>query len=569
MPPPPAKGRRVIDREIHLARALLVESNALLRSVAAAQLRDVGVGHLSQTSRIKEARLLIEREPFDIIVCNREFEGLDDNGQDLLDELRRENLLPHRTVFLMVTAQARYHHVVEAAEASMDGFLVRPYTTGLLSDRLREARQRKRELADVLQALDSGQNELALARALKRFQEQMPYAIYCGRLVAELLLRMNKPDDAATMFQKLALPQGAAWARLGVARCRLANADLPLARKAVTEVLKDEPDNADAHDLMGRVLAEQSDFDAALGAYRRASMLTPGCLLRAQHTGALAFYQGEAELALKMLERSVGLGVQSRLFDAMTLSLIAMLRFDAGDMQGVVSMGVQLRRYRERFPASQRLQRMEGTVGVLAALLGDAQESALLALRQLSLQATESDFDLEGANLLLSLWARLPASLAQAGEHEALVERIGMRFCTSKAIGEVLSASARRSEPALRVLQRCQARITAVAEQAMEHALRGNPGTAVQMLLAAGEQTLNAKLLELTGALARRHAATVADCAAKAAQATELLKRCCHPVSHIAGMQRTGRAPGGLQLRLRAEVKTAAAQPAPAAVDVS
>ena len=566
--PPPAKGRRVIDHEIHLARALLVESNALLRSVAAAQLRDVGVGHLSQTSRIKEARLLIEREPFDIIVCNREFEGLDDNGQDLLDELRRENLLPHRTVFLMVTAQARYHHVVEAAEASMDGFLVRPYTAGLLSDRLREARQRKRELADVLQALDSGQNELALARALKRFQEQMPYATYCGRLVAELLLRMNKPDDAARMFDKLARPQGAAWARLGLARCGLARADLPLARKTVAEVLKDEPDNADAHDLMGRIMVEQSDFDAALNAYRHASALTPGCLLRAQHTGALAFYQGEAELALKMLERSVGLGAQSRLFDAMTLSLIAMLRFDAGDMPGVESMRSQLARYRQRFPTSQRLQRMESAVGVLAALLGDAQESALLELRRLSLRAMEADFDLEGANLLLSLWARLPASLAEAGEHEAVVDRIGMRFCTSKAIGEVMSASARRSEPALGVLHNCQARIAAVAEQAMEHVLRGNPGAGVQMLLAAGEQTLNAKLLEMTGALARRHAATVTDGAAMAAQATELMKRCCQPASHIAGMQRTGRAPGGLQLRRRTEAPAAVGQPALAAATV-
>ena len=214
------------------------------------------------------------------------------------------------------------------------------------------------------------------------------------------------------------------------------------------------------------------------------------------------------------------------------------------------------------------LQRMESAVGVLAALLGDAQESALLELRRLSLRAMEADFDLEGANLLLSLWARLPASLAQAGEHEALVERIGMRFCTSKAMGEVMSASARRSEPALGVLHKCQARVAAVAEQAMEHVLRGNPGTAVQMLLTAGTQTLNAKLLEMTGALARRHAAKVTDGTAMAAQAAELMKRCCQPASHIAGMQRTGRAPGGLQLRLRTETPAAVGQPALAATTV-
>ena len=62
----------MIDRDIHLARALLVESNPLLRSVAAAQLRDVGVGQVAQAPRVKDARLLLERGSFDIVVCNRD-----------------------------------------------------------------------------------------------------------------------------------------------------------------------------------------------------------------------------------------------------------------------------------------------------------------------------------------------------------------------------------------------------------------------------------------------------------------------------------------------------------------
>ena len=140
----------MIDRDIHLARALLVESNPLLRSVAAAQLRDLGIGHVTQAGKVKEARLLLERERFDIVVCNREFDDSDYSGQDLLDELRRENLLPHGTVFLMVTSQATYQNVVEAAEAALDGFLVRPYTASQLSARLQEARNRKRELVVLL-----------------------------------------------------------------------------------------------------------------------------------------------------------------------------------------------------------------------------------------------------------------------------------------------------------------------------------------------------------------------------------------------------------------------------------
>ena len=57
----------MIDRDIHTARALLVEGNAMLRSVAAEQLRSLGIGHVAQASRVRDARLLIERKPTDAV----------------------------------------------------------------------------------------------------------------------------------------------------------------------------------------------------------------------------------------------------------------------------------------------------------------------------------------------------------------------------------------------------------------------------------------------------------------------------------------------------------------------
>lgn len=551
----------MIDREIHLARALLIESNPLLRSVAAAQLRDTGVGHVTQASRVKDARLILERERFDIVLCNREFEGSDVSGQDLLDELRREKLLPHGTVFLMVTGQASYTQVVEAAESALDGILVRPYTAAALGARLLEARNRKRELGDVLRALDAGENDAALVRAVKRFQEKAPYWVYCGRLAAELLLTMDRPADASKLFERLAqqFPE-ATWARLGMARALLALGDNTAARKTVSAALSQDAGSADAHDLMGRLLVEQCDFDGALAEYRAAVELTPGCLLRAQHAGALAYYQGQGDEALKWLERTLGMGVQSKLFDALTLLLLAVLRFDRGDAGGVAALREQLRRHRERWPdEGPRLRRLEQIADTLGTLMGTQPEAALPVLRELAAQVMNDDFDLEAANLVLGLWARVPGHVRPAADHEALLERAAMRFCVSKAVGEVMLASARRAEVASTVIRGCQARLLAVTEQAMERAMSGEPAAAVAMLLAHGEQTLNAKLLEMAALLARRHAAAVPDAAMLNERAAALLRRCARSGGHIAGLQRSGRSPGGLQLRGAAPIDTAAA----------
>ncbi len=565
----------MIDRDIHKARALLIEGNPLLRSVTANQLRDIGCGHVSQAQRPKDARLMIEREVYDIIVCNREFEGHVSGGQDLLDELRREHQLPHTTVFLMVTAEAVYHHVIEAAEASLDGILLTPYTAGTLADRVREARARKRELADILYALDGGKLELALTLAQRRYQEQSSYATYCGRLVAELMLRLGRADEAIQQFEAISAEQKPvpSWALLGRARGHLTRGDVTQARRLITEVQNSESHNADAHDLMGRIQVEMCDLDAALASYQRSAELTPGCLLRAQHTGALAFYQDQSALALKMLERSVGLGVQSKLFDALTLTMIAMLRFDNADSNGLNSSLSALARYREKYPTSQRLIRLEMAAKILATWLGGAMADGMAELRQFSSQVREDRFDLEGANLLLGLWARAPLSHYEPTEYEDVLDKLAMRFCTSKAIAEVLAASARRSEAAQTVFNRCQTRITGIAEQAMDQALRGNPAIAVKLLLDAGEETYNAKLLEMSVLLSRRHAHAVPDAEKMAARAGALLKRCCSSMTHIAGIQRTARSPGGLQLRGRSapkpEAPSTAAAPAPGAAVVA
>ena len=188
----------MIDPDLLLARALVIDPNPMLRSVTATQMRDAGVSEVATCGRAQHARLMLERQTFDIVICNLEAEPTGQlSAQDLLDELRREQLLPFSTVFLIVTSHVTYAQAVEVAETDLDGFLVRPFSGAALMERVLEARNRKRELSGILSALESGKLELAVQRALTRFQERQPYWIFCGSVAAELLLRL-KPLPAAT-----------------------------------------------------------------------------------------------------------------------------------------------------------------------------------------------------------------------------------------------------------------------------------------------------------------------------------------------------------------------------------
>ncbi|WP_395701839.1 response regulator [Aquabacterium sp.] len=539
----------MIDRDIDQAQALVIDSNPTSRSVMAAQLRDLGVGHVKQTGRVNEARLALEQRPYDIVLCDYHFEGSDMSGQDLLDELRRENLLPYSTVFIMVTGEATYATVVEAAEAALDSYLLKPYTASALGERLGEARRRKRVLADIFEAMEQQQLGTAAKICLRRFQGRESYWLFCARVAAELLLKMDQHEQARKVYEVVAQEKGIPWAKLGIARAQFAAGEVSPARRSVEAVLRESPEHADAYDVLGRIQVDQGELAQALTTYRIASQLTPGCLLRLQHCGTLAFYQGERDEAIRMLERVIAMGLKSKLFDALTLMLMAFLRHDTGDTKALVIAHDYIKKFVERHPESKRLKRMELTANALRLLLARQPEQALALARELAEGIAADNFDVEGSNLVLALWTRLPEAHVPHEELEALVRQIALRFCVSKAVTEVLVASAQRSERLVTLIRSCQSEITTIAEEAMAHSVRGKPRSAVESLLRQGTDTRNAKLIEMAGLVVRRHADTIEGRDALMAEATQLQQRFCQPVTHLAGVRRTGRSPGGLVLR--------------------
>ncbi|RZI92652.1 MAG: response regulator, partial [Rubrivivax sp.] len=342
----------------------------------------LGVGTVRQTPRVKDARVMLEHQTFDIVLCDYHFDSSDTSGQDLLDELRREGLLPYATVFVMVTSEATYAKVAEAAEAALDAYLIKPYTSANLAERLASARHRKRVLKGIFEAIENQDFETAANLCLARFEAKDKYWLYAARIGAELLLRLKRFDDARTLYEAIIAAKTVPWARLGVARTEVASGNLQAARRTLENLIGDLPDYADSHDLMGHVQMEQGDLAQALKTYQTAATLTPGCLLRLQRCGSLGFYAGQRAEALKMLERAMAQGLRSKLFDMLSLVLIGLMRFDAKDFKGFKYTHDSLTAAIERAPGSIRLQRFDLVFRGLAFLLERRVGQALVMARE-------------------------------------------------------------------------------------------------------------------------------------------------------------------------------------------
>ena len=539
----------VLDREVTNHSALVIDANPTSRSVLMSQLREFGFGTVKAASRIADAREMIEHRRFNLILCDDSENSGGSTAQDLLEELRREQLMPYSTVFVMITPQATYATVAEAAEAALDSFMVKPFSANTLFERLKESRQRKRVLKDIFEAMEEKNYELAAEFCLQRFNQRQLYWLYAARIGAELLLMLKRNDEAKALYDAVVAAKTVPWAKLGVARVQLVQGDVVQARRTLEALIDEAPTFADSYDVLGKVHIEQGNLAEALETYRSAAERTPGCVLRLQHAGTLSFYTGDVAAAKDLLERTWQLGHKSRLFDVLSMMLLALLRFDANDTKGLEGAHDVLVSFSDRYPQSVRLRRMAQLGDVLVRLNRGRLEEAVTLLRRETVGLNESNFDMESATNATSVWSRLVRYGTGTNEIDTILGQIARRFAVSRATCEVLVSAARMHPDAADVIRNAYTQVTKLAEQAINLSMQGQPKKAVEALLQQGGSSRNAKLIELAGLVARRHQERIEGVQELLETAETLSNLYCTPATHIAGVRRSSRSAGGLVLR--------------------
>jgi predicted Zn-dependent protease len=500
-----------LDRDIAQCRAMVIDPNPTSRSILTAQLRDFGVGTVTQCGRIEDARKQLEARPFDVVLCEHSFSATGYSGQNLLDDLRRSQLLPLSTVFIIVTGEASYTLVADAAESALDSYLLKPHTATALGERLMQARKRKKSLADIFNAIEANEFEQAAALCAQRFMQRGPYWLYAARIGSELLLRVGKHHEARQMYEAVQQTGAIPWAKLGIARSQLDAGQNGPAMRTLESLIGDHPSFADAYDVMGRVQVEQGDLQQALETYRRASALTPGSISRLQKQGMLAFYLGDHDEAARTLERAATAGLSSKMFDFQTLVLLAFTRFHQRDAKGLQRCRDNLRGALEKAPQSHRLQRFAAVVEVFHLMLQKQVGAVVAAVKDIVRDLREPSLDVEAACNILSLLSELTAAELKLDAADDWVDALALRFASAKGLAELLARTASGHPPHAQRVRDAQLRINEMAEQAVTHTLAGDHRTAVQMLVAQGERTLNSKLIEMARMTLQRHEGRIAD----------------------------------------------------------
>ena len=491
--------------DLSTCQAMVIDSHATSRSILVAQLRDFGVGKVVQCLSTAHARRLLEHERFDMVLCEHQFDSSSSSGQDLVDDLRRNQLLPFSTVFIMVTAEATYTKVAEAAESALDGYLLKPHSANNLGERLYQARARKIALRGIFEAIDEGDFERAAGLCVSRFEARAPYWLYAARVGAELLLRTGQYDKAQTLYEAVIAAKTLPWAKLGVARSLLDGGQTAKATSAIENLLGENPNYADAYDILGRAQFELGKYELAMNSYQMAVDMAPDSISRSQNLGLMMYYVGDRKQAEKVLERTVRLGLDSKMLDCQTLVLLGFMRLEANDRKGLQRCCDDFKRVVERCTDTARGQRLSNIMSTLMDILEHQSAQAVRTIRELARSVKSPEFDFESASNLLALTSLLAQRTIQLDEVNDMIDTLGMRFCTTKPLSELLAGSAGSFPSYADRIRACHPQIAKFTESAMSLSLRGDPKGAVEDLISHGNSTLNGKLIETAYLVLQRY----------------------------------------------------------------
>ena len=537
------------DSDLRSCKALIIDTNQTSRSILRSMLADLGLTGIIQASKVVEARRALETRSFDVVLCDYHFDDCGITGADLLDDLRRAQLLPYSTVFVMVTSEASYVKVAEAAESALDCYLLKPHTANALAQRLHLARHRKVVLGSIFAALEAEEFEKAAELCLDRFTDRGEYWIYAARIGGELLLRLNRFEEAKALFHAIDATKALPWARLGIARAQLDGGQPQPARRTLESLISENPSFTDAYDVMGRAQLQAGEFQQALDTYKKAAEATPASIARLQKVGMLAFYLGDSKEAQRALERATSLGVSSKMYDYQTLVMLAQIRFDEKDYKGVQRCLGNVAHAYEKIPNSARLKRMHGIINVLGLMLQRQVSDVVRIVRAMVQDAKQPEFDFEAAGNLLSLLVRLRTSELHLPEADEWVQSVAMRFCISKTSTDMLSMAVQQHAAYKEILEQAYKTVLEMAEQALGHVRSGDPTAALKALVMHGAQTKNAKLLDLADMLLTRHRHDIVDAEGMGGVLQDMRSKFCRFSTQVQLGAGSGREAGSLNLR--------------------
>ncbi len=114
-------------------KILIVDDFSTMRRIIKNLLRDLGFTNTDEADDGTTALPMLQSGKYDFLVTDWNMPGM--TGIDLLKAVRNDSSLVNLPV-LMVTAESKREQIIEAAQAGVNGYVVKPFTAATLQEKI-------------------------------------------------------------------------------------------------------------------------------------------------------------------------------------------------------------------------------------------------------------------------------------------------------------------------------------------------------------------------------------------------------------------------------------------------
>jgi two-component system chemotaxis response regulator CheY len=114
-------------------RFLVVDDFSTMRRIVKNLLNDLGYANVQEADDGNTALPMLQTGGFDFLVTDWNMPGM--AGLDLLKAVRSDPKLAKMPV-LMLTAEAKREQIIEAAQAGVNGYVIKPFTAITLKEKI-------------------------------------------------------------------------------------------------------------------------------------------------------------------------------------------------------------------------------------------------------------------------------------------------------------------------------------------------------------------------------------------------------------------------------------------------
>jgi two-component system chemotaxis response regulator CheY len=120
-------------------KILVVDDFSTMRRIIKNLLRDLGFQNITEADDGKTALPILKQGGIDFLVTDWNMPEM--TGIELIAEVRKDPNLAHIPI-LMVTAEAKREQIIAAAQAGVNGYVVKPFTATVLKEKIEKIFER-------------------------------------------------------------------------------------------------------------------------------------------------------------------------------------------------------------------------------------------------------------------------------------------------------------------------------------------------------------------------------------------------------------------------------------------